>query len=110
MRASLWSHCAEAVDKQNAVLNSLLWLADVFYNDLWRFDMVTSNWTHVSLASANLAPSPRNSLGFTITPDGTIYIFGGIGKGDGAWGEHLKIVPILEIVYRDSSILCQACP
>ncbi len=57
------------------------------YNDLWRFDPATSNWTLLSSAAVSLAPPPRNAMGFAITPDGAMYLFGGTGQANNAWGE-----------------------
>ena len=61
-------------------------------NDLWRFDPATSQWTWLSgsmmtnahgsygvkgVASASNQPSARSHSGFTITPQGKLYLFGG---------------------------------
>jgi N-acetylneuraminic acid mutarotase len=64
-------------------------------NDLYRFSPGDNAWT--ALPPSGSAPSPRNAMGFAATPDGMLYIFGGldgIGRrndlhrfaaGDNAW-------------------------
>jgi hypothetical protein len=50
----------------------------VLLNDLYHFNPATVTWT--ALFPSGSAPSPRccNTLGFTSTPDGIIYVYGGI--------------------------------
>ena len=47
----------------------------VLYNDLYRYDPKNVTWT--ALTALGSAPSPRESMGFTATPDGMLYLFGG---------------------------------
>ena len=42
---------------------------------IYRFDPTIGTWTELS--GAGSAPSPRYGMGFTATPDGMLYVFGG---------------------------------
>ena len=48
-------------------------------NDLYKFSSSTVTWT--ALSPSGPIPSPRSDMGFTATPDGTIYLFGGYNGG-----------------------------
>jgi hypothetical protein len=46
------------------------------FNDLYRFDPATNSWTELSPTGS--APSPRCCMGFAATPDGVLYVIGGM--------------------------------
>ena len=48
------------------------------FNDLYVFNPATTTW--LKLAPYGSTPSPRQFLGFTATPDGKLYAFGGSGN------------------------------
>ena len=47
------------------------------YNDLWSFNLSTGYWT--AMTPIGPVPYPRYWFGFTSTPDGLLYLFGGHG-------------------------------
>jgi hypothetical protein len=49
-----------------------------FVNDLYRYSPSGNKWT--KLYPSGVAPSPRELMGFAATPDGTLYVFGGLGS------------------------------
>jgi N-acetylneuraminic acid mutarotase len=51
-----------------------------YLNDLYRFSPAASTWT--ALSSSGSAPSSRYAMGFTATPDGMLYVFGGLASGN----------------------------
>jgi N-acetylneuraminic acid mutarotase len=55
-------------------------------NDLYRFSPTSNTWTALNIASP---PSARYGMGFSATPDGMLYVFGGDGnRGEGSlWVE-----------------------
>jgi hypothetical protein len=49
-------------------------------NDLHRFAAGDNAWT--ALSPSGSAPSSRSAMGFVATPDGMLYVFGGLdGSG-----------------------------
>mmetsp|Transcript_28515 Transcript_28515/g.59616 ORF Transcript_28515/g.59616 Transcript_28515/m.59616 type:complete len:152 (-) Transcript_28515:1077-1532(-) len=62
-------------------------LAD-FYN-------FSSTWSEVD--SVGSPPSPRSSTGFTLTPSGELYVFGGIGVTPDQIGSFYRFKPDLEL-------------
>jgi hypothetical protein len=50
--------------------------AAVFANDLYRFSPSASKWAELSPIGP--APAPRQYMGFAATPDGMLYVFGGL--------------------------------
>ena len=52
----------------------------IIYGDLHRFNPASATWTE--LPNNGQAPSSRCLLGFTATPDGMLYVFGGGGEGE----------------------------
>ena len=48
-----------------------------YSNDLYRYDPTTLKWT--ALFPSGTIPSKREFIGFTATPDGKLYTFGGTG-------------------------------
>jgi hypothetical protein len=50
-------------------------------NDVYRFSAAANTWT--ALSPSGSGPSPRYSMGFASTPDGMLYVFGGISTGNG---------------------------
>jgi hypothetical protein len=77
--------------------------AAVYYNDLYRFNPATVTWT--ALSPSGPFPSPRHMMGFTATPDGKLYVFGGfylaftynfqIYGGHEGWGRRMCLVCLL---------------
>ncbi len=59
--------------------------AAVFLNDLYRFSAAANAWT--ALSPSGSVPSPRANMGFAVTPDGILYIFGGWDTGNEGVGE-----------------------
>jgi hypothetical protein len=51
-----------------------------FWTDVWCFNVAANNWT--LLSPSGTGPSPRNFNGFTATPDGMLYVFGGSYDGN----------------------------
>jgi hypothetical protein len=47
-------------------------------NDFYRFSAATNSWTALSPSSS--APSARLWLGLASTPDGMLYLFGGVSS------------------------------
>ena len=48
----------------------------VDFNDLFRFDPATNTWTEL-IPSGRVLPPATAQMGFTATPDGRLYLFGG---------------------------------
>jgi N-acetylneuraminic acid mutarotase len=48
-------------------------------NDVYRFSPGDNAWT--ALSPSDSAPSQRNAMGFAATPDGMLYVFGGLDDG-----------------------------
>ena len=46
------------------------------HNDMYSFNPASSTWT--TLAPSGAVPSARLGMGFTSTPDGLLYLFGGL--------------------------------
>lgn len=57
-----------------------------YFNDLWRFNITNGTWT--ALSPSGPTPDPRCWMGFTATPDGMLYLFGGNGNG-GYYGNRI---------------------
>ena len=49
-----------------------------FTNDLYSFDPASSMWTELSTTGAR--PAPRQLADLTATPDGRLYVFGGMNS------------------------------
>jgi hypothetical protein len=58
------------------------------HNDLYRFNPGTSTWAH--LVTIGDVPSSRVRMGFTATPDGMIYLFGGYSDYSGELDDWIK--------------------
>ena len=61
----------------------------VLLNDLYSFSPASATWKELSPSGA--VPAPRTSMGFTATPDGSLYVFGGTTSG----GEERMMVWLL---------------
>ena len=54
-------------------------------NDLYSFNPSTNTWT--AIYPSGSTPSPRYLMGFAVTPDSMLYVFGGATSfGKGSWG------------------------
>ncbi len=62
----------------------------VVFNDLYSFSPAVGTWT--ALFPSGSGPSPRSTPGFTVTPDGMVYIFGG-------WNENGDLLAYVRFVY-----------
>jgi hypothetical protein len=51
------------------------------HNDIYRFNRGTSTWTRI--VTNGDVPPPRVRMGFTATPNGMIYLFGGYSDYSG---------------------------
>jgi N-acetylneuraminic acid mutarotase len=47
-----------------------------YLNDLYRFSAENNTWT--ALSPTGSGPTPRYGMGFTATPNGMLYVFGGL--------------------------------
>ncbi len=70
--------CAPFGEKNVASNIGFLSLAE-FQNNIFTFDQSINSWTQ--LAAVGTLPSGRERMGFTSTPDGLIYMFGGYSGG-----------------------------
>jgi N-acetylneuraminic acid mutarotase len=63
----------------------MLWRASsclpAHHNDIYRYNCGTSTWTRI--ATNGDVPIQRVRMGFTATPNGTIYLFGGYSDYNG---------------------------
>jgi hypothetical protein len=63
----------------------MLWRASsrspAHHNDIYRFNRGTSTWTRI--VTNGDVPPPRVRMGFTATPNGMIYLFGGYSDYSG---------------------------
>lgn len=50
----------------------------VYYNDVYTFDLDTSTWT--KLSPSGTGPTPRSGCQMSVTPQGSIVIYGGYSK------------------------------
>ncbi len=49
-----------------------------YFNDLYHLDPATATWTKLNPSGS--PPAERHMMGFTATPDGALYVFGGFVK------------------------------
>ena len=72
------------------------------FNDLYQFDINTSEWTNLSDLAFGEAPSPRNSFGFT-SSGRKLYVFGGLSSETCGW--RLFVAPAGSLL---AFVLCAA--
>jgi hypothetical protein len=72
---------------------------------MYRFNAAANTWT--ALSPTGSGPSPRRAMGFAATPDGMLYIFGGMcysglcsGNGNERGGASYTIHVYIYIMYR----------
>ena len=91
----------KAVWFSNESISRKIWRASscspAHHNDIYRYNRGTSTWTRI--ATNGNVPLPRVRMGFTATPNGTIYLFGGYSDYNGElerWiGESLSKIRVI---------------
>lgn len=68
----------------------------IYYNDVYTFDLDTSTWT--KLSPSGTGPTPRSGCQMSVTPQGSIVIYGGYSKqvrhGGRARTRGLRLPPV----------------
>ncbi len=78
-----------------------------FANDIFRFDPATATWTE--LRPFGPAPVERRRMGFAATPDGMLYVFGGMCCGLKEQISGMRVVKAESVGVIDGLVCEAAC-